>query len=49
MSSHRIPTIRSTGGANSGLIHISFNQDVTCVAVGSAEYFSIYNIDPLEV
>jgi autophagy-related protein 18 len=29
--------------------HLTFNQDYTCVAIGSRNGFSIYNLDPIQV
>jgi hypothetical protein len=29
--------------------HLSFNQDFSCIAVGTRTGFSVYNLDPIEV
>ena len=39
----------SDAGIKSIFYNVRFNQDVTCVALGTPRGFSIYNIDPIQV
>jgi autophagy-related protein 18 len=41
--------LRCTPGQTSGLLCISFNQDNSCIALGTADGARIYNIDTHKV
>jgi len=34
---------------SSDVNHVSFNQDFSCIAIGTRSGFSIYNLDPIEL
>lgn len=42
-------SLTCNGSHRSGLLHLAFNQDNSCIAVGTSEGIKIYNIDTHQI
>lgn len=42
-------SLTCTGSHRAGLLHIAFNQDNSCIAIGTSEGIRIYHIDTHQI